>query len=354
MQINADRLATQLASGLAPLYLIAGDEPLLVQEARDAVRAEASKAGIDERHVLQVERADDWQRITAESDSLGLFASRRLFDIRLEKGLDAAADAALTRLVARPNPDDVLLISCSNLDKRAQAKAWFKAFDRVGVHVQIWPVRAAELPRWLDARARRMGIAIDRDALRYLSSQVEGNLLAAAQQLDLLKLLGAGPWTVDAVARAVDDAARFEAFALFDAACAGDAARVLQMLRSFELEGEHPLPVLSAFASQLRRLIALQAIMDDTGESFERAAAGARIFGRDRLQAWQRALSRASGTALTRLLPRLATADQQVKGMLRGDPWQTLMDVALALAACPPNVMRLALRDELRRQPIGM
>ena len=354
MQINADRLSTQLASGLAPLYLVAGDEPLLVQEARDAIRAEAIKAGIDERHVLQVERADDWQRITADSDNLGLFATRRLFDVRLEKALDAAAETALTRLVARPNPDDVLLISCPNIDKRAQAKAWYKAFDAAGVHVQIWPVRAAELPRWLELRARRIGIAIERDALRYLSSQVEGNLLAAAQQLDLLKLLGTGPWTVDAVARAVDDAARFEAFALFDAACAGDAERVLQMLRSFELEGEYPLPVLSAFASQLRRLIAVRMNMEDSGDSFERAAAAARIFGRDRLQAWQRASSRASVLALQRLLPRLATADQQVKGMLRGDPWQSLMDVALALAGQPPSVLRLPLRDYLRRQPVGM
>ena len=352
MQVNADRLPSLLESSLAPIYLIAGDEPLLVQEARDAVRAKALASGVDERHLLQVERADDWQRIAMASDSLGLFASRRLFDVRLEKGIDAAAEAALSRFAERPSPDDVLIVSCTNIDKRGQGKPWYRAVERSGVHVQVWPVRAAELPRWLEMRARRLGLDIERDALRFLAGQVEGNLLAAAQQLDLLRLLGAGPWTVDEVAKAVEDAARFEVFSLFDAACAGEAERALQMLRSFEQEGEYPLPVLSAFASQLRRLIVLHAQVEG-GERFEQAASNARIYGRDRLQAWQRAVGRARGQSLQRLLPRLATADQQVKGMLRGDPWMTLADVALALAGKPPRTLQAPVRDYQRRQPVG-
>ena len=354
MQINAEQLPDHLARGLAPLYLLAGDEPLLKQEARDAIRLAAREAGIDERHVLHIERADSWRAVSEQADSLSLFATRKVLDVRLEKDIDAAAEAALLGLAQHLNSDDVLIVSTNQIDKRNQNKPWFKAVQGAGVHVQIWPVRSNEMPRWLEQRARRAGVRLEREALRFLVSQVEGNLLAAVQQLELLRLLDAGKvWDVDALAAIVDDAAHFEVFGLLDAACAADTQRCMQMLRNFRLRGDHALAIASAFAGQLRRLISL-AEQVAAGASAEQAILEGRIYGRDRQAAWRRVLERASAAELWRALASFATLDQQVKGLRRGDPWQTFELIVMAVAGRAPALFDANLERFELRMPVGM
>ena len=354
MQIGAEQLTDQLGRGLAPLYLLAGDEPLLKLEARDAIREAARAAGIDERQVRHIAHPDHWHDVRAEANSMSLFATRKVLDVRLEKDLDAAGEAALLDLATHLNPDDVLIVTTGQIDKRNQAKPWFKAVLGVGVHVQIWPVRASEMPRWLEQRARRAGVRLDREAMRFLVTQVEGNLLAAAQQLALLKLLDAGKvWDVDALAATVDDAAHYEVFGLLDAACGGDGARCALMLRNFRLRGDHSLAIAGAFGSQLRRLIAV-ADRVAGGVDPEHAIAEARIFGRDRQLAWRRLLERSSAAALWAALSQFTILDQQVKGLRRGDPWQTLARIVMAVAGHEPRLDHAAVARFEVRAPVGL
>jgi DNA polymerase-3 subunit delta len=333
MQLRFDQLERHLGGALARAYVIASDEPLLAQEARDLVVAAARRAGIGERLLFQVDAQFDWARFGVQSQTLSLFAERRLLDVRLPGAADAAALEALARSAAA-GADDVLLVSMPGVDRRAEARPAFKALSVAGVYVRIYPVREQELPAWVVARARRAGVRLDAAAADLLCERVEGNLLAAAQQIDLLSLLAAGR-SLDAaqLGAIIEDVSRFENFALFDAAVAGDARRVLHVLAALRVAGEAPLATAGAFAFQVRRLLAMAEAVAG-GMAPGAAVAAARVFGRERVAACTRVLGWLAPGSCLALLERLARCDQQVKGMQRGDPWLTLSEAALALARC--------------------
>jgi DNA polymerase-3 subunit delta len=187
VQLKPDQLAAALGRGLAPVYLLAGEEPLLVADGADAVRRAARAAGHDERVVHEVERGFDWNVLAGEASSLSLFAQRRLIELRLGSGkLSDEGATALIDYLAAPPPDVVLLLTAETLDKRARSSAWYAACDRAGVVVYAWPLDAAGLPRWLIGRARDKGLTLDEPAAALLADLTEGNLLAAAQELDKL------------------------------------------------------------------------------------------------------------------------------------------------------------------------
>lgn len=316
MQLKAQDLAGHLKGQLAPVYFFSGDETLLVEEASEAVLAAARGAGFSERTVLHAEAGFDWQQLLGEAASLSLFAERRILDLRNPSSkFDRDASEVLRAYCADPPPDTLLLVRSGRIDGRQKSAAWFKALDRAGVVMQVWPVSLAELPRWLKGRLDRAGVDLRPDALTYLAQRVEGNLLAAVQEVEKLRLAGLPePVTAEDLARMLEDAAHYDTFELLDAVLAGDAERVPRMVRGLRAEGVALFAVLGALTTQLRQ------IAEGRTPAFKRRLA-------DRLI---RRLG--SAAAIDRVLAQCALVDQQGKGQLLGDAWISLENLLLRLA----------------------
>jgi len=336
MPLRAGDLAARLSRELAPIYLVAGDDPLRVQEAGDAVAAAARQQGFEERSLHYVEPGFDWQALQSDAASLSLFASRRLLDVRVPSAkFDRDASAVLRAYAEAPPADTLLLIRSGRLDAGQRKSAWFKALDRVGVVVLIWPLEPRELPGWLQQRLVAAGLEMTREAVDYFAERIEGNLLAAVQEIEKLRLLElASPIELAVLQKSLGDAAHYDAFELIDAVMAGEPARVRRIVAGLREEGVAVFAVLGALTSQLRRL---------------RDGQGRMPPQRQRLvQGFQRRLG--SRTALDRILAQCALVDQQGKGQLLGDPWLSLESLLLRMAgvtALPAPEAELALR--LRR-----
>lgn len=332
MKLYADKLASAVARGpLVPVYLLAGDEPLQVGEAADAVRAAARREGYSSREVFFVERGFDWQALRAASESLSLFAERRVLELRLPTGKPGDIGAKmLVEFVERPPEDTILLVISGKVDKKNK---WVGALERAGVFVEFWPLDAAQLPRWIQDRMAAAGLAADRDAAQLLADRVEGNLLAAAQEIDKLALLiDSRRADAEAVRNAVADSARFDIFQLTDTALAADAVRSLRMLDSLRTEGVEAVLIAWALAKEIRAL-AEMAFKVAGGQSPERVSAN--VWPKKRQPVVARALQRIPVKAWERLLLEVALIDRQVKGMRRGDAWQSLERLVAALAGKP-------------------
>ncbi len=325
MQIRADQLQRHFEAGnLKSIYLVSGDEQLLVDEACDDIVAAATGLGFDERTVFEAVARAPWDDLFADAGNLSLFATKRLLDLRIPpRGLDRAGSAAIRGYLEAPLADTLVLCRAAGLDWRQRSNAWYTAIDKAGAVIPVWPVSGRDLPRWLEGRCRREGLELDRDALSALAERVEGNLLAAVQEIAKLKLLhGAGRIGVDEIASGVGDAAHFDTFELIDAALAGRAARVQRMLRILTQEGVAVFMVIAALASQLQRAAELA------------AGANPRV-ARSRLSMLNAAVKRLGPQGIDDLQKEIALLDLQSKGMLRGDAWQSLERVLLSIAGVP-------------------
>ncbi|MEP5050202.1 MAG: DNA polymerase III subunit delta, partial [Alloalcanivorax venustensis] len=235
MRLRVEQLAKHLQSDLLPVYLVAGDEPLQQDECLDALRAAARQKGFDERHRFSADTGIDWNGLLNESQSMSLFGGRRILElVLLEKRPDKNGSQILRDLLEHPNDDTLILIRCSRLDRRKDwNSAWVKAVEKAGAVVEIWPVEGKQLQHWLRDRLAGLKLTIDDDALELLIQRSEGNLLAAAQEVDKLALL-ASDGRVDAVTvqQAVGDSSRYTPFDLTDATSGGDANRALRILRT--------------------------------------------------------------------------------------------------------------------------
>src|ERR1700722_3204338 len=226
----AHTLATfqkQLAGpDLKPVYLIAGEEHLLVLEAADALRARARALGYNEREVLDAETHFDWDALARAGASMSLFASRRLIDMRLPTGKPGKEGSdAIVEYCENLPPDTVLMIVANQWSKKQQAGAWVSAIERVGMGLPVWPLKPDEWPDWIGQRMAARGMKPDRPAIEALADRVEGNSLAAAQEIDKLALLhGSKPLDADTLEQLVTDSARFDVFKLVDAALEGHVA----------------------------------------------------------------------------------------------------------------------------------
>jgi DNA polymerase-3 subunit delta len=333
--MRADDLPRQLARGVAPLYVIHGDEPLVALEAADAVRAAARAAGCGERETFIVEQHFKWDALLAANASQGLFADRKLVDLRIPSGrpgVDGAA--ALAALAANLNRDNVTLVTLPRLDRATQQSAWFEALTRDAVTVAVQPVERDALPAWIGARLARAGQRASPATLEYLADLCEGNLLAARQEIDKLALLlPQGELAQDAVEAAVSDVARFDVFALSEAWLAGDAARALRVLGALREAGEALTLVVWQLAEDVHALAAVREAMDG-GMPAAAAIRQARVWGR-RQAAMESAARRVPRDVLRGLLARLAPLDALAKGLGRGDPWDAAARAAAALAGKP-------------------
>jgi DNA polymerase-3 subunit delta len=337
MRVYPEKLGQDLDRQLRPVYLISGDETLLVQECADQVRAAARRGGCSERHVLDAgDRGFNWQDLAQDANSLSLFAEQRLLELRIPNGKPGAEGSkALCEYLAAPGAGDVLLIVAGKIDKASTNSKWYKAIDQAGACLQLWPVSADELPRWLEGRARAMRLTIDREALTLLAERVEGNLLAAVQELEKLALLADGN-AVDAerVAQAVANSARFNLFALLDVALAGRADDSLRMLHGLRSEGAQAPALLWGFVRELRLLRGLlQAVA--AGRPPLQALGEARVW-KNRQPLFQAALARHSIVSSEALLELAARVDGSIKGYAAGDPWELLEWLALGLARKGP------------------
>ena len=336
MQVRPGDLPRRLGEGLGPVYLVSGDETLLVQEACDAIVESARQRGHGERNVVEGTPKVDWSGAFAAAGNLSLLAERRILDVRMPpRGFDRQASDALRKYLAAPFEDTVLLLRTERLEARQRSSAWFKAIDAAGVVVLVWPLGARELPRWLDGRCRAAGLQLSRDALALLAERVEGNLLAAVQEIEKLKLAGVrSPVDADTLADAVGDASHFDTFELIDAACAGEARRARKMVRVLRQEGVPVFMILGALASQLRNAL--------------RLAGGERLrLPPRRARTLERLAGRMGKAGLEAAMSECALLDLQAKGMLRGDAWQSLERIVVALAGAPVGGLEAEL-DYLR------
>ena len=315
------------------MYLLSGDEPLLLQECADQVRAAARRGGCSERRVLDAgDRSFNWQDLNQDASSLSLFAEQRLLELRIPNGKPGAEGSkALLAYLEDHAPGDVLLIVAGRIDKASTNSKWYKALDQAGATVQLWPVKPEELPRWLDQRARGLGLQLDRDAVGVLAERVEGNLLAAVQELEKLRLI-AGDGTLDArqVTEAVADSARYNPFALADVALAGRATDSLRMLHGLRGEGAQPPALLWSLVRELQSLRDFCRLVE-AGRAPGQVLAEARVW-KNRQPALQAALQRHTTASCDRLLALAGRVDGSVKGYASGDPWELLDLLLLGLA----------------------
>ena len=324
MDLKADRFERQLAGEpLRPVYLIAGGEPLIVQEFADALRAKARAEGYNEREVLEAGKDFDWNALTMGIASLSLFASRRLFDLRLPTGRpDRDGSKAITDYCQNPPPDTVLLITTQEWSLKHVGK-WVEAIARLGHVVTVWPIKPNELHDWLEKRLRSRGLSAEPAALHLLAERIEGNLLAAAQEVEKLALLAPGKRLgAEEMEHLVADSARYDVFKLVEAALAGDSQRAVHMVHSLRAEGEQVPGLLPMLATELLKVAALARVANDGGNLMN-AMRDARVW--DSKQAlYRRATDRHPASRWETFVAEAGRIDLIAKGRLGGDPWLAL------------------------------
>ncbi len=331
MQIKPEQLNVQLKKGLVPLYFVSGDEPLLVQEACDAIRAAARQAGCSEREVHHVESSFDWQGFLQSGDAMSLFADRKLIELRLPTGKPGdKGSKALQAYAERPSEDNILLIISGKLEGSSRNTKWYKALDKAGAVVTIWPMDLRQLPGWAMRRMKEKSLQPSQEAVALLVERVEGNLLACAQEIEKLLLLhGEGAVDVDKVAASVADSSRFDIYKLVDGALQGDVARTSRIINGLKGEGVEPVLVLWALSREIRSM-ANMAFEATQGAGVEQVLAKHRVW--DKRKALVRSgLKRHSLPQWQAMLKRCAEVDGMIKGGRPGNVWDELLQLSLWL-----------------------
>lgn len=327
-----EQLNKALARQLSPVYLISGDEPLMVQESCDAVRTAARQAGFSERELYHTDSGFQWPQLLHSANSMSLFAERKIIEIRVHNGKPGdAGSKAIIEYCRDPAEDNLLLLVCPKLERASQNSKWYKAIDQIGAVVTIWPVDAKQMPRWIEQRLQRAGIRADSQAVEILASRVEGNLLAAAQEIEKLKLVAQDGF-IDGhtMANAVVDSARYDVFGLVDKALTGNAQAAAATLNGLRGEGSEPTIILWALTREIRALIALRQALS-SGQALEAVARSHGIFDK-RLPMIRGALQRIPMPTLRLLIKECGYIDRTIKGMATGDCWGALLDVVLTLS----------------------
>lgn len=345
MRLRPEQLGQHLGGKLAPIYLLCGEEPLLIQEAADAIRTAARANGFNERELFHADASFDWQHLLAEANSLSLFADKKILEVRLDSGKPGdKGSKAFEEYCAAPPPDNLLLVIAPKIDMRAK---WVKGLDDSGIVVQVWPVTRAQMPNWIGQRLRQAGIRASGSAVEILANRVEGNLLAAIQEIEKLKLLApSGDVDANTMSTVVADSARYNVFGLIDNILAGDIPATARTLRGLREEGAEPLAILGLLTRELR--ILLQAA---EARQFHDTVDG--VLKKHKI--WDKrqplvkdALRRLKPGHLRMLLRQAALVDRAVKGMSSAKPWDELTALALSFAGkspLSPDSLRLAIND---------
>ena len=325
MQLKLASLAAHLQKPLARVYVLHGDEPLLQIEAAQAIRTAAAKSGFAEREMLVAEAGFNWDTLTAINQTMSLFGSQRIVELRIPTGKPGKEGARVLEGVgASPSPDNVLIVSCPKLDKSGTSSDWFAALEGAGAAIAIPLLERDDLPAWIAERLSRNGQRATNQVLQYLADLTEGNLLAAQQEIDKLALLlPAGELTQEAIESVVANVARYDNAGLSEALLSADTLRVCRMLAGLQAEGESVQAVLWQVADDTHALLAVAQAAREGGR-IDHALRNARVWGK-RQSAMERAVKRVDGRALSQQLPDLARLDRIGKG----EVWDELREYAL-------------------------
>jgi DNA polymerase III subunit delta len=336
MQLRIDALDAHLSKSLAPLYVITSDEHLLALEAADKIRRTARAQGLTEREVLIAERYFKWGELLAANQSQSLFGDRKLIELRIPTGKPGKdGGQALQDYVGTLNPDNVTLITLPKLDWQTQKAVWVSALQQAAVYIDIPMVERAHLPQWIGTRLAAQKQSADKQSIEFIADRVEGNLLAAHQEIQKLALLHPeGKLSFEQVHDAVLNVARYDVFKLNEAMLTGDAARLVRMVEGLKGEGEALPLVLWAMAEEIRTLLKLRAGMAQ-GKPIGSLMKENRIWGpRERLM--EPALRRLTLPVLESALQEAAQVDKMVKGLraknFSGDAWDALLQLGLKVA----------------------
>ena len=331
MLLKGEQLATHLERELRPLYVLYGDEPLLVLEAADAIRAKAKGSGYSEREVLTVLPQFDWGQLLAAGGNLSLFGDKKLIDLRIPNGKPGKdGSAALQQWCQHLSPDNLLLITLPELDWREEKAAWFTALVNAGVAIKLNAPPLAELPGWIAGRLRRQQQNADLDSLKFIAERVEGNLLAAHQEIQKLGLLyPAGKLSLEQVRDAVLNVARYDIDGLREALLSGDLGRLTRTLDGLMQEGEAPPLVLWAMSEEIRALAAIRSGLD-AGRPVDLLLKEAKVWG-PRAVPVKKALQRLSTAALEAALQHAGKIDRLAKGIGQGNIWEEFLRLGLRL-----------------------
>ncbi len=331
MKLYPEQLGPHLKGPLAPVYVLSGDEPLQLLEASDALRAAARSAGYLNRELFTVDGGFDWSAFRAACDTQSLFGEARVLDVRFTAKPDKTATQALMRFAERPPADVLLLLALPKLGKAELAAGWCSALERIGVVIQVWPLEGEKLIRWLDRRLNARGLLCDQSGLHLLAARVEGNLLAAAQEIEKLAILhGSGRLTDEQIVRAVADSARYDVFDLAQEALLGQVGKAARILSGLRGEGIAAPVVLWALTRECRLLNQLQTERQQ-GVPTETLFARHRIW-EPRKSAFGHALQRNTPATIRRALMLAAQADRIIKGLQSGDDWDTLLMICESLS----------------------
>jgi DNA polymerase III subunit delta len=349
MRLKTEQLTSHLSQGpLAPVYLISGDESLLVQEAADAIRSAARSQGYTERELLHAETGFDWNVVLTEANSLSLFSEKKILEIRISTGKPGdKGSKILQEYVANPSSDTLMLIITPKLESATTRSKWVKAIESQGVFIQSWPVLPNQLPRWITQRLQLAGIRASSQAISILADRVEGNLLAAAQEIEKLKLLiPDGEVDGDTMSTIIADSARFNVFSLVDKAMEGEPQSACRTLRGLRDEGTEATVILWALTRELRTLIkASDAIA--AGEHLDWALKNIGVWEK-RKSLVKNAVKRLPPNQLKHMLRLAGGIDRAIKGMRKASPWDDLTTLILMFCGTPtlhPQNLRLALQE---------
>lgn len=349
MRLKAEQLSSHLSQGpLAPVYLISGDEPLLVQEVTDQIRSTAKTQGFTERELLHAEAGFDWNTVLIEANSLSLFSEKKVLEIRIPNGKPGdKGSKALQEYTANPNSDTLVLIITPKLDSSSTRSKWVKAVESIGAFIQLWPITANQLPQWIHQRLQQAGIKANKQAISILAERVEGNLLAAVQEIEKLKLLAPeGEVDIDTMSTIVADSARFSVFSLVDKALEGEAQSACRTLRGLRDEGTEATVILWALTRELRILL----------KASDAQAAGDHLdWALKNLGVWEKrkplaksALRRLPPAQLRQMLKLAGGIDRAIKGMRTACPWDDITTLVLMFCGVQtlhPSNLRQALLE---------
>ena len=331
MLLKGEQFPAHLERELRPLYVLYGDEPLLVLEAADALRAKARQQGYGEREVLTALPGFDWNQLLAAGGNLSLFGDRKLIDLRIPNGKPGReGGAALQSWCQRLSADTLLLITLPELDWREEKAAWFTGLVQAGVAVKLAAPALAELPGWIAGRLRRQQQSADPEGLRFIAERVEGNLLAAHQEIQKLGLLyPAGALSLAQIREAVLNVARYDIDGLREALLTGDSSRLTRTLDGLQHEGEAPPLVLWAMSEEIRALYAIKSGVE-RGQPLEGLLRDAKVWGPRQAQV-KRAVQRLSAETLGAALTHAARIDRLAKGIGHGNIWEEFLRLGLRL-----------------------
>lgn len=343
MRLSAEQLADQLGKKIAPLYVVFGAEPLFILEAADRVRAAARNAGHSEREVLTVEPGFKWNELSMSAASLSLFGERRILEIRIPNGKPGTEGGKALEAFAGALPaDTVSMVLLPEVDRTGQSSKWFQALEANSVMVEAQPVSRNRLPDWIGQRLAMQKQRASREALDFIADRVEGNLLAAFQEVQKLALLfPEGELSLEQVCDAVVDVSRYDVFQLSDAILEGNVPRIARMLEGLQAEGEAPPLVLWTISSEIRGLLAVAMALKARKPITPQMQREYRLWG-GRQGKVERLARKHNIDLLEAALMQCQEADRIAKGLGRGDIWNILLQLAL-IATGKPALPRKAL-----------